>query len=133
MKKQRTMKIKSKRFKNAQEAQVFKRKTRARKEWAALRQEVRDLQYDMDPITLKQLSRSSALHHMGTYSVDYYDDFDINRFKMLNSKTHDTVHFLFDIVLREGDFGVLDRLHDFIQNMLDIYNSDKERFEGANK
>jgi hypothetical protein len=65
---------------------------------------------------------------MGTYSVDYYDDFDINRFKMLNSKTHDTVHFLFDIVLREGDFGVLDRLHDFIQNMLNIYNSDKERF-----
>ncbi len=129
MKKQRTVKIRSKRFKNAQESQIFKRKTRARKEWAQLRQDVRDLQYDMDPISLKPLSHSAALHHMGTYSVDFYDDFDLNRFRMLNSKTHDTVHFLFDIVLREGDFGVFDRLHDFIQNMLDIYNSDKERFD----
>lgn len=129
MKKQRTVKIKSKRFKNTQESQIFKRKTRARKEWAQLRQEVRDLQYDMDPISLKPLSHSAALHHMGTYSVDFYDDFDINRFRMLNSKTHDCTHFLFDIVLREGNFDVLDRYRDLLQIMLDIYNSDKERFE----
>ena len=120
--------IKSKRFKSTVEAQTFKRKVRASKQWAELRTNKRKQQNDIDPITQSRLSKSANLHHLSTYSVDFYDDLNPERFKLLNQKTHDAVHFLFDIVLREGNFDVFYRLQSIIVDMLAFYYEDEKRY-----
>ena len=120
--------IKSKRFKSTVETQAFRRKVRASKYWAELRSLKRNEQQNIDPISLGKLSRSANLHHLSTYSVDFYDDLNPERFKLLNQKTHDTVHFLFDIVLREGNFDVFYRLQSVIVDMLAFYYEDEKRY-----
>ena len=120
--------IKSKRFKSTVETQAFRRKVRASKLWAELRSLKRNEQQNIDPISLGKLSRSANLHHLSTFSVDFYDDLNPERFKLLNQKTHDTVHFLFDIVLREGNFDVFYRLQNIIVDMLAFYYEDEKRY-----
>ena len=120
--------IKSKRFKSTVETQAFRRKVRASKLWAELRSLKRNEQQNIDPISLGKLSRSANLHHLSTFSVDFYDDLNPERFKLLNQKTHDTVHFLFDIVLREGNFDVFYRLQSIIVDMLAFYYEDEKRY-----
>lgn len=120
--------IKSKRFKNIVETQAFRRKVRASKYWANLRALKRKEQDNIDPITQSKLSKSANLHHLSTFSVDFYDDLNPERFKLLNQKTHDAVHFLFDIVLREGNFDVFYRLQSIIVDMLAFYYEDEKRY-----
>lgn len=120
--------IKSKRFKSTVETQAFRRKVRASKLWAELRALKRKEQDNIDPISLGRLSKSANLHHLSTFSVDFYDDLNPERFKLLNQKTHDTVHFLFDIVLREGNFGVFCRLQSIIVDMVAFYYEDEKRY-----
>lgn len=120
--------IKSKRFKSTVETQAFRRKVRSSKYWAELRSLKRNEQQNIDPISLGKLSRSANLHHLSTFSVDFYDDLNPERFKLLNQKTHDTVHFLFDIVLREGNFDVFYRLQSVIVDMLAFYYEDEKRY-----
>lgn len=120
--------IKSKRFKSTVEAQTFRRKVRASKHWAELRSLKRNEQQNIDPISLGRLSKSANLHHLSTFSVDFYDDLNPERFKLLNQKTHDAVHFLFDIVLREGNFDVFYRLQSVIVDMLAFYYEDEKRY-----
>ena len=78
--------IKSKRFKSTVETQAFRRKVRASKLWAELRVLKRKEQDNIDPISLGRLSKSANLHHLSTYSVDFYDDLNPERFKLLNQR-----------------------------------------------
>lgn len=110
------------------EAQIRKRKVRASAEWADLREYIRDEQ-KIDPISMRPLSRSFNLHHL-SQDERYYDDLSRDRFVGLNEYSHRCVHYLHDIVVREGDYNVFERLQLIIQQMIDITESDKLRTEG---
>lgn len=109
------------------ESQIKKRKVRASAEWAELRAQIRDEQ-KTDPISMRPLSRSFNLHHL-SQDERYYDDLSRERFVGLNEYSHRCVHYLHDIIVREGDFNVFERLQLIIQQMIDITESDKLREE----
>lgn len=107
------------------ESQIRKRKVRASAEWSELRAQIRDEQ-KVDPISLKPLNRSYNLHHL-SQDEQYYDDLSPERFVGLNEYSHRCVHYLYDIVVREGDFAVLDRLKFLVTQMQQITSSDVSR------
>lgn len=107
------------------EAQIRKRKVRASAEWADLRNLIRDEQ-KIDPISMRPLSRSFNLHHL-SQDERYYDDLSRDRFVGLNEYSHRCVHYLYDIVAREGDYNVFDRLKQIIEEMQRITASDASR------
>lgn len=109
------------------EAQIRKRKVRASPEWADLRDLVRDEQ-KIDPISMRPLSRSFNLHHL-SQDADYYNDLSPSRFVGLNDYSHRCCHYLYDIVIREGDFEVLNRIKLIIEQMIKITDADKLRGE----
>lgn len=111
------------------ESQIKKRKVRASSAWAELRTQIRDEQ-KIDPISMRPLNRSFNLHHL-SQDERYYDDLSRDRFVGLNEYSHRCVHYLYDIVIREGDFNVFERLQLIIQQMIDITEFDKGR--GLNK
>ena len=110
------------------EKQIKKRKIRASAEWADLRNLIRDEQ-KIDPISMRPLTRSFNLHHL-SQDERYYDDLSRERFVGLNDYSHRCVHYLYDIVVREDDYNVLERLRLIIQQMIDITESDKLRADG---
>ena len=107
------------------EAQIRKRKIRASPEWAELRERIREEQ-KCDPISLKPLNRSFNLHHL-SQDENYYDDLSPERFVGLNSYSHDCIHYLYNIVEREGDYNVLDRVRLLIIEMQKITSADASR------
>ena len=107
------------------ESQIKKRKVRSSAEWAELRDHIRDEQ-KVDPISLKPLNRGWNLHHL-SQDARYYDDLSPERFVGLNSYSHNCVHYIYNIVEREGDFAVLDRLKFIIMEMQQITSADNER------
>jgi len=107
------------------EKQIRKRKVRASADWAELRAQIRDEQ-KIDPISMRPLNRGWNLHHL-SQDERYYDDLSRERFVGLNEYSHRCVHYLHDIVVREGDFNVFERLQLIIQQMIDITESDKLR------
>ena len=107
------------------EAQIKKRKVRASAEWTDLREYIRDEQ-KVDPISLKPLNRSFNLHHL-SQDERYYDDLSPERFVGLNSYSHDCIHYLYNIVEREGDYNVLDRVRLLIMEMQKITQADASR------
>ena len=107
------------------ESQIRKRKVRASAEWAELRETVRDEQ-KIDPISMRPLSKSFNLHHL-SQDERYYDDLLPERFVGLNSYSHDCIHYLYNIVEREGDYNVLDRVRLLIIEMQKITQADALR------
>lgn len=107
------------------ESQIRKRKVRASAEWAELRSQIRDDQ-KTDPISMRPLTRTFNLHHL-SQDERFYDDLSRDRFVGLNDYSHRCVHYLYDIVVREGDYNVFERLQLIIQRMLDITESDSRR------
>lgn len=114
--------------KNPTEKQVMKRKLRGSAEWKSLRKKVAETQYDIDPITARKLTRGFNLHHL-SQDDDFYDNLEMERFVALNSQSHDTVHFLYNIVKREGNFDVLERIKDIISRMIDITEKDCQAWQ----
>ena len=107
------------------EKQIMKRKVRASAEWAELRAQIRDEQ-KTDPISMRPLSRSFNLHHL-SQDERYYDDLSRDRFVGLNEYSHRCCHYLYDIVVREGDFDVLERIKQIIEEMQNITAADELR------
>lgn len=109
------------------ESQIRKRKVRASGGWAELRSQIRDEQ-KTDPISMRPLSRSFNLHHL-SQDDRYYDDLSRERFVGLNEYSHRCVHYLYDIITREGDFDVLERIKQIIEEMQNITAADELREE----
>ncbi len=107
------------------ESQIKKRKVRASPEWTELRETVKDEQ-KVDPISMRPLSKSFGLHHL-SQDDNYYNDLERNRFVGLNDYSHRCIHYLYDIVQREGDFEVLERIRLIIERMQDLTESDAMR------
>lgn len=106
-------------------SQILKRKVRNTTEWSQLRQLVREEQ-KTDPVSLRPLTRTFNLHHL-SQDERFYDDLERSRFLGLNDYSHRTIHFIYDIVKREGDFQVLDRIKEIIEQMQEITEKDFTR------
>ena len=102
------------------ERRAFKTKVRRSPEWAELRKAKFDEQDGIDPITLRPLTYGYNCHHMQCENWKKYDDLDPEKFVCLNSKSHSTIHFIWDIVKREGDFAVLDRIKEILEKMKEL-------------
>lgn len=89
------MRFESRRFGSTKECQKFKRSVRSRKEWAELKKIVWKRQNGLDPFTKKKLSPHAHLHHLNCNN-DFYDDLNPDNFMLLNPKTHEAWHFMFD-------------------------------------
>lgn len=89
------MRTKSKRFANAKECMKFKQKIRRCKSWSELKKIVRQRQKGLDPFTKKKLSPHAHLHHL-CVNNDFYDELNPDNFMLLNAKTHEFIHFIYD-------------------------------------
>ena len=106
-------------------SQILKRKIRNTNEWSELRQKVRDEQ-KIDPISMRPLTRTFNLHHLSQDEL-FYDDLERSRFVGLNDYSHRCIHYLYDIIEREGDYDVLDRIRLLIIEMQKITENDATR------
>lgn len=105
--------------------QIMKRKVRASAEWAELRHKLISKQ-KTDPITLKPLYRMANTHHLSQDDT-YYSDLTEDRFIMLNSKSHELIHMVYDIRVREGDYNVFGRIQEIVDRMIELTEEDKNR------
>lgn len=104
------------------ERQALKRKVRRSPEWAELRQLKFKEQNGIDPITLRPLTRSYNCHHMQCEDWKKYDDLNPEYFVCLNTKTHEVITFLWNIVKREGDYDVFTRMAAILEKMRELNN-----------
>lgn len=102
------------------ERQALKRKVRRSPEWSELRQLKYKEQSGIDPITLRPLNRGFNCHHMKCENWHEYDNLNPEYFVCLNSKTHQAIHFLWDIVKREGDYEVFNRIIVYLKKMEEL-------------
>ena len=102
------------------ERQALKRKVRRSPEWYELRLLKYKEQNGIDPITLRPLSRSFNCHHMQCEDWKKYDDLNPEYFVCLNTQTHDVIHFLWNIVKREGDYDVFTRIIFYLDKMKEL-------------
>ena len=77
-----------------------KKKVRSTKEWREFRELIRTAQ-KKDPITLSRLTKSFHLHHCDLHE-DNYDKYNFDNMLGLNSRSHDVIHFLFNIKDKNG-------------------------------
>lgn len=105
--------------------QGFKKKVRASKAWKDLRKKIKDEQ-KTDPITGKPLTKMFNLHHL-SQDDEYYDDLTENRFVGLNQKTHDFIHFCYNIYKRDKDFDFLERIKLYCEKMKELTENDRSR------
>ena len=102
------------------ERQALKRKVRNSPEWAELRQLKFKEQNGVDPITLRPLNRGFNCHHMQCEDWKKYGDLNPEYFVCLNTKTHECIHLLWDIVKREGDYDVFTRIIFYLKKMEEL-------------
>ena len=111
------------------ERQELKRRTRKSPEWAELRELLYNQQNGIDPVTLRPLVHGNC-HHLSQV-WQKYDDLSPEKFVLLNARTHETVHFLYDIYKREGDIDrVVNELKDIVIKM--VYYTEKDEKEIKN-
>ena len=77
-----------------------KKKVRSTKEWREFRESIRTTQ-KKDPVTLSRLTKSFHLHHCDLHEENY-DKYNLDNMLGLNSKSHDVIHFLFNIKDRKS-------------------------------
>lgn len=93
---------------------------RTTKVWKDFRKYMKKLQHNTDPITKHKLLPRANLHHLDM-NVNRYDNLDPSHFVFLNSKTHDTIHFLYTYWVRDPD--VLKRIEILLKEMYRLTNS----------
>lgn len=71
-----------------------KNKFRNSKEWKEFRLKLR-VEQQIDPVTGSKLTKMASCHHLDL-DAEHYDQLIDDHFVMLNSKTHETVHFLYN-------------------------------------
>jgi hypothetical protein len=82
-----------------------------------------------DPITGSKLTKGANCHHMDMREENY-ENLDEKRFRMLNKKSHDTVHFFF--AMKDWRAGVKALVE--ILEYMEKYNTDNPNwsFDDAN-
>ena len=99
--------------------QSLKTKFRSSKEWKTFRKDLKKSQ-KIDPITLKRLTTRANCHHRDLNENHYTDLSNPSHFVMYNPQTHDTIHFLYNIVVRDGLEETLERLRKELLAMLEV-------------
>lgn len=102
--------------------QKMKRNLRATKAWKEFRKKLKKEQ-KIDPLTKRPLTNSANLHHRDLNPEHYEDLSDSTHFVMYNKKTHDTIHYLYDIASKCGIDELIDRLRDELDAMFLINNN----------
>ena len=105
--------------KRSTKAQSKKTKFRATKEWKEFRKALKEEQ-KIDPITLSKLYKSCNCHHMDLNAEHYTDISNKEHFVILNSTSHDMVHWLYRYYIKDPD--VLNRLKNILDKMKEINN-----------
>lgn len=93
------------------EKQKAKRNFRNSKAWKNFRHEKNVEQKGLDPITGCKLTKTGNVHHKILDEDKYKDISDKDNFIMINSSTHDTIHWCLRYIKKYGDLRVLDALY----------------------
>lgn len=93
------------------EKQKAKRNFRNSKAWKNFRHEKNVEQKGLDPITECKLTKTAEVHHKILDEDKYKDISDKDNFIMINSSTHDTIHWCLRYIKKYGDLRVLDALY----------------------
>lgn len=97
----------------------LKAKVRASKAWKDLREIVRKKQNNKDFLTEKRLAKkTAAVHHMDLDSANYGDFSDLSHFMFLNSKSHEFLHWAYEVYKKDPTF--LDRVKYALDEMVEI-------------
>lgn len=95
-----------------------KKKVRSSKEWKAFRKMI-ILEQKVDPITGSKLTKMANCHHLDM-NAENYQNLIRDNFIALNPKSHDLIHFLFNIKDKNGnrDYdNALKRLKEVLDKM----------------
>lgn len=93
---------------------------RRTKTWKDFRTKKFEDQDGIDPVTNKKLYKGANLHHLDLNEEHYEDISDETHFVLLNKKTHDCIHFLYNYY--KVDPEVLERVRQILQKMKEINN-----------
>ena len=100
------------------ETQKLKKKLRNSKKWKELRHQKNVEQKSVDVISGRKLLKGCCLHHIDL-RIENYDKLDNHdNFILLNKKTHEMVHFIYNIYSK--DKKVIDRLVELLDKMVEI-------------
>lgn len=110
------------------ERRNFKLKVRRSPEWNELRRTLFALQDNTDPITCSKLERHAECHHL-SQEWRCYDNLSLDRFVLVNRKTHSTIHFLYDLYTRLGSWDFLHRMMNIVEQMKSITENDTNSIE----
>lgn len=80
---------------------IDKKKVRSTKEWKEFRKKI-ILEQKVDPITGSKLTKMANCHHLDM-SAENYQNLIRDNFIALNPKSHDLIHFLFNIKDKNGN------------------------------
>lgn len=90
---------------------------RKTKTWMDFRKAKIEEQNNLDPITLKKLSRTANCHHMDLHRRNY-DKLIPENFVVHNNKMHSLIHDLYDLYVKDPE--VLDRIKDELDKMSEL-------------
>ena len=96
-------------------SQSRKQKFRQSKVWKELRHQKNVEQAGKDPITKKKLYKMANLHHLDQRAENYENISDTDRFVMVNSQTHDNLHWLYKYWIK--DPLIIDRVVHYLEKM----------------
>lgn len=97
--------------------------------WKAFRVKMKKKYNCFDWVTKQPLSKTWNLHHLDLRSDHYKDISDTERFMPLNENTHEFVHWLYKIWVK--DKKVLDRLSIVCETMYTMTHDKQEEKNGA--
>ena len=98
-------------------AQTKKARFRQSKKWKDFRHEMNVLQNGKDPITNKKLYKMANVHHMDL-NPDNYENLEQDHFVMVNSQTHDALHWAYKYYKDDPDF--LERFKFYLDKMVEL-------------
>lgn len=107
--------------KNKTEESKYKSKVRARVGWKRFRERLRK-ERKVDALTNMKLNKGYECHHCDL-NIENYDKFIDENFELLNTKSHDTIHFLYGYYVK--DAAILDRLRAILEKMVALNTTEK--------
>ena len=108
-----------KRYTQTEDARI-KAEFRKSLKWKRWRYEMVDYYGNKDALTNKPLHKGFNVHHL-SMKVEEYTILSPERFRTLNSESHDCIHFLFRYYVK--DPFIIDRLKLILEEMVK-YNAD---------
>ena len=98
---------------NAKKKDTFRKSLR----WKRWRYEMIDYYNNLDSLTLKPLHKGFNVHHL-SMKAEEYEILTPERFRPLNHKSHETIHFLYYYYSK--DPFILDRLKVILDEMVKL-------------